>query len=429
MGYRNKQLFTSILLGILFSILFASTDDAKSDEEKNIASIPFIQPASAQQSSPSPEPTPKPILSFTATEEKESGGNQLISYSLTVVNWQSYPQYLFVNAPHLPPCGSNQNAARTWVEIFNGQTDVRIYGFCAFSSPNDLTKLWFVVSVTSTPPPSVYVKLIDRQEAVTYTSNIVTIAGPEPDPGPSYIERNPYPGDCDARPSGTVCIAYSDGYIWLVSDSVQGWDDIQEDGKNVQVAIGNNTRYYHILNPNLVGFGPQEAERYPDPSYFELEPSSKDCSERRLGGIVCIGYSDGHVWLVSDSIQSWDDMQKDGKNVEVAVGFKARYYHILNPNLVKTGPLLTQADPEPVPEPVPEPAAPTITQIPSPTNTFPESIAGTGADVGTTVFVDIETATGTPVAFGETVVTHSGGAWTVTSLSFVSPFSVTNLSV
>jgi len=91
MGYWNKRVFTSIMLGILFSILFASADDAKFDEEKSIASIPFIQPASAQQS------IPKPILSFTTTEEYEASGNQYIRYRLTVDNWQSYPQYLFDN--------------------------------------------------------------------------------------------------------------------------------------------------------------------------------------------------------------------------------------------------------------------------------------------------------------------------------------------
>jgi len=319
LAYRNKRVFTSILLGILFLILFTSADDAKSNEEKSIASIPLIQPASAQQSSPPPgyieqesypgdcklrpsgttcygfsdgyiwllsdfkqgfeeiqedgknvevvvgnnaryyhilnpnlvktepvpEPAPKPILSFTTTREYESSGNQYIQYNLNVDNWQSYPQYLFEKAPHLPPCGLNENAARTWVDIFNGQTGARTYGFCALSSPNDLTKLWFAVSATSTPPQSVYVKLIDRQEGVTYTSNIVTIAGPEP--APSYIEQKPYSGNCKLRPSGTVCIGYSDGYIWLVSDSIQGWEDIQEDGKNVKVAVGFKARYYHIL--------------------------------------------------------------------------------------------------------------------------------------------------------------------------------------
>jgi len=123
---------------------------------------------------------PRPVLSFITTEEYEASGNQYIQYRLTVDNWQSYPQYLFEKAPHLPPCGLNENAARTWVDIFNGQTDAYIYGYCGFASPDDLTKIWFSVAATSTPPQSVYVKLIDRQVVGgTYTSNIVTFAEPE----------------------------------------------------------------------------------------------------------------------------------------------------------------------------------------------------------------------------------------------------------
>jgi len=77
MGYWNKQVFTSILLGILFSILFAS--------------IPFIESASAQQSSTLPEP----ILRFTTAEEYYADGRQYFQYHLTVDNWENYPQYLF----------------------------------------------------------------------------------------------------------------------------------------------------------------------------------------------------------------------------------------------------------------------------------------------------------------------------------------------
>jgi len=442
MGYWNKQVFTSILLGILFSILFASTVDSQSDEEKNIASIPFIQPASAQQ-----VPLPDPILRFTTAEEYYADGTQYFQYHLTVDNWQNYTQYLF-GRPDPLDCGSNDNLARTWVDIFNAQTDVRINRFCTFDSPNDLTKLWFEASATSTPP-SVYVKLIDRQIGNIYTSNIVTIAKPEPSSLPSptpktdvttptgytkqesysgnckyrqpsgttcleysdgylwlisdsfwgwegmeeygrgvsvaigsdlfyyhmldtdfvkigsslitqgtldYVEQKSYSGDCDERPSGTECIEYPDGYIWIVLDSIQGWEDLQEDGENVKVAVGNNARYYHILNPNLVWIGPLEPERYPNPNYVEIKPYSKDCGERKLG-TVCAKYGDGYILLISDSVRDWEEIQIDGKDVQVVVGFKSRYYHLLNPNLIKTDPLVTQAAPEPEPETVAEPVA------------------------------------------------------------------------
>jgi len=132
MWYWNKRVFTSILLGILFSILFASADDAKSDEEKSIASIPFIQPASAQQSS--------------------------------------------------PPTG--------------------------------------------------------------------------------YIEQDSYSGTCKlGQYQGVMCIVFSDGYVWLLSDFKRGFEEIQEDGKDVEVIVGSNARYYHILNTNFVKSDPPITNR------------------------------------------------------------------------------------------------------------------------------------------------------------------------
>jgi len=91
------------------------------------------------------------------------------------------------------------------------------------------------------PPPSVYVKLIDRQFGLFYTSNIVTIAKPEPAPEPAplpsptlrkdvttpptgYTEQESYSGDCYERPSGSTCLGYSDGYKWLIYDTVLGWE-------------------------------------------------------------------------------------------------------------------------------------------------------------------------------------------------------------
>jgi len=230
LGYWNKQVFTSILLGILFSILFASAVDSQSGEEKSIASIPLIQPASAQQSS--------------------------------------------------PPAG--------------------------------------------------------------------------------YIVQESYSKDCGERPSGTVCARYSDGYIWLISDSVRGWDDVQEDGKNIEVAVGFKHRYYHIPNTNFVKTGPliiqaaPEPEPEPTPTPTEPEPVAEPAPgyiahESYFGnckltpvGTECIIYPDGYIWLVTDSIQDWEGVQEDGKNVQVAVGNNARYYHILNTIFVKADSLITQ---------------------------------------------------------------------------------------
>jgi len=37
---------------------------------------------------------------------------------------------------------------------------------------------------------------------------------------PGYVQQPPYLGNCPAQP--LVCIGFSDGYTWLVSNSIQG---------------------------------------------------------------------------------------------------------------------------------------------------------------------------------------------------------------
>jgi len=197
----------------------------------------------------------------------------------------------------------------------------------------------------------------------------ILFASAEAVPPTGYIVQESYSKDCGERPSGTVCARYSDGYIWLISDSVRGWDDVQEDGKNVEVAVGNNARYYHIPNTNFVKTGPliiqaapelepeptptepepvaePEAVAEPAPGYIAHEPYFGNCKLTPVG-TQCIIYTDGYIWLVTDSIQDWEDVQEDGKNVQVAVGNNARYYHTLNPNLVGLG----SSEPERYPDP------------------------------------------------------------------------------
>lgn len=117
---------------------------------------------------------PAPKLSFKGTETYTVGGTQFTRYKLEVTNWKSFPNQLFEAAPHLAACGLNTNASRTWVDIYNGVTHQRIYGFCAFDSNDDLTKLWFAVPKGSIAPRSVYVVLDDRDCQNEYVSNSVS---------------------------------------------------------------------------------------------------------------------------------------------------------------------------------------------------------------------------------------------------------------
>jgi dipeptidyl aminopeptidase/acylaminoacyl peptidase len=70
----------------------------------------------------------------------------------------------------------------------------------------------------------------------------------------TYIEQKPYAGDCQSRPSGTTCIGYDDGYIWLVYNAaIIGWDIRGSwQGHTIQVALGEKADYYHVLTTHYV---------------------------------------------------------------------------------------------------------------------------------------------------------------------------------
>ena len=78
---------------------------------------------------------------------------------------------------------------------------------------------------------------------------------PPPPSGPpgGFTEQAPYAGNCAQRPQGTVCVAFSDGYIWLVSDSILKQEDRGTvDGKNLRVAVGAKAEYQHLSGTKYV---------------------------------------------------------------------------------------------------------------------------------------------------------------------------------
>ena len=137
----------------------------------------------AVQSSASAPVLPNPVLYFLGQEFLTINGKQVTRYNFDVLNKSDYPDELFAASPNLPPCGSNTNSARTWVEIeyreLQSQQPHRIYGFCALGSPQDLTRLWFALPNTGQKHPSpVYVVLNDRATTKKYVSNPVDIYAP-----------------------------------------------------------------------------------------------------------------------------------------------------------------------------------------------------------------------------------------------------------
>lgn len=70
-----------------------------------------------------------------------------------------------------------------------------------------------------------------------------------------------------------------------------------------------------------------------NPAFVEQESHSGDCGNRP-SGTVCIGYDDGYRWLVSDAIRGWRQGSWEGQAVQVAIGFRAEYHHVLGTKLV-----------------------------------------------------------------------------------------------
>jgi hypothetical protein len=85
---------------------------------------------------------PDPVIKY---DHKDAQGRIYIP----VVNWSVYPNTLFQEAPKLPPCGTNTNSSRTWVDIYDAISNTRIYGFCAFKTNEDLKGIWFMPSTKS----------------------------------------------------------------------------------------------------------------------------------------------------------------------------------------------------------------------------------------------------------------------------------------
>lgn len=115
---------------------------------------------------------PNPMLYLISVEPYSTPAGNFMRYTYDVFNKDQYPAAMFAAAPALPPCGSNHNSSRSWVDFFENRTNRRIYGFCALGSPANLGRIWFGLPEGQLPPSYVYIKIIDRQTNTTYTSNL-----------------------------------------------------------------------------------------------------------------------------------------------------------------------------------------------------------------------------------------------------------------
>jgi hypothetical protein len=114
---------------------------------------------------------PNPVLYLTGLEYYQAGGKNWVRHRYDVFNKDAYPAELFVAAPNLPPCGTNTNSSRAWVDFFdaNGR---RLYGFCALGNPGNLGSIWFATEDGTIPPSWIYIEITDRQTNTKYRSNL-----------------------------------------------------------------------------------------------------------------------------------------------------------------------------------------------------------------------------------------------------------------
>lgn len=139
-------------------------------------------------------------MEFVGKELYDANGTRWTRYKLSVTNRASLPDSLWQPSASLPPCGKNENASRTWVEIFGslmnrkgpGEAeaytaegssektnsgrkpgDERLNGFCGLRSSEDLNQLWFAIPAGEKGPPCVYIVMTDRQTGTKYISNRV----------------------------------------------------------------------------------------------------------------------------------------------------------------------------------------------------------------------------------------------------------------
>jgi len=135
-----------------------------------LAIIAFALTLAVQTTTAAPA-VPNPVLAFIGQEYVTQGGKKLTRYAFDVANKEEYPADLFAAAPDLPPCGTNKNASRTWIDIFD-QSGHRLNGFCNLTKRDDLTKLWFSLTEDEVPPSWVYIEFTDRKTNTKYKSNL-----------------------------------------------------------------------------------------------------------------------------------------------------------------------------------------------------------------------------------------------------------------
>jgi len=115
-------------------------------------------------------PSPELILEYSEVVEVDNVFS--IRYYFDVPNYIVFPDALFAPSPDLPPCGLNDDASRSWVEIFD-QDDNHLYSFCALGIAANLNEIWCSVPIGNIQPTGIYIVITDRRCDISYTSEFL----------------------------------------------------------------------------------------------------------------------------------------------------------------------------------------------------------------------------------------------------------------
>lgn len=121
---------------------------------------------------------PPPILKYLAQQSYQSGGKTWVRVTYEITNRAVYPAVFWTKAPSLPPCGTNANASRAWVDIF-AENGTRLYGYCAATSADEFRVFGFQLEQGAAVPARVYVVITDRATGRKLHSNMATTEVPQ----------------------------------------------------------------------------------------------------------------------------------------------------------------------------------------------------------------------------------------------------------
>jgi hypothetical protein len=73
-----------------------------------------------------------------------------------------------------------------------------------------------------------------------------------------FISRPSYTGDCTQRPAGTVCVTFSDHYVYLWNQPVVSRSTADlPDGRDVEIVIGSTNKLAHVLGTTFIAISPK----------------------------------------------------------------------------------------------------------------------------------------------------------------------------